>query len=232
MAAQVNGQRVQAVAPGAPVTILATVDDPDSDPLEYRWVLPDGTMAGPNSKPTIDLNAPGTPRHYAVAVLVTDNRGGVVRGSYSLTVTSGGVAFSGTVVDTAGLPIGGALVEVNGRLVNTNNRGSFNLEVPIRDKYVLTIRKSGVDAANQPAYGTASFVYPNAIVGGRWTLRSAQVFTIDPTKQNRVQHRRTEKDCIASNGLSWGDYLKPGVFRLAGRARQFAADRGDRSAGL
>jgi cytochrome c5 len=202
----VAGKPVQIVAPGATVVIKAVTEDREKDSLEYRWLLPDGTMAGPNPTPELSFTAPGRIGRFGVDVLVSDNRGGYLRSSYALVVSNGDVPFSGLVVDTGGAPIGGAQIDVNGRLTNANARGVFGFRVPVAGTYVLTIR-------SLPSFGTASYVYNGSVAGGKWVLRRATVSSFDPTKPISLQHKR-EKGCdgSVSGKMNWQSYLKPGLF--------------------
>jgi hypothetical protein len=120
-------------------------------------------------------------------------------------------------VDPNGVGVRGAPVTVNGRIVNTNSQGRFNLEVPLSDRYVLTVRGPSLSPANQTAYGMISFVYTNSIVGGRWVLRPAQITSIDPTRSNSIQHKRSERDCMGSltSKIDWSKYQEDGLNRMA-----------------
>ena len=153
---------------------LKTVaEDRDRDKLEYRWVLPGGVVVGPTTDSEVPWTVPSRVGRFPVTVLVSDNRGGYVRSSFSVMAKTGGVPFSGTIVDPNGNGVAGAQVQVNGRITNANSAGRFSFEVPLADKYVLTARSTQGAAPNQPTYGTVSFVYTGSIVGGRWTLRPA-----------------------------------------------------------
>jgi hypothetical protein len=147
-------------------------------------------------------------------VLVSDNRGGYERSSFSVMAKSGGVPFSGTIVDPNGNGVAGAQVQVNGRITNANSSGRFSFEVPLADKYVFTARSTANAAPNQPTFGTVSFIYTGSIVGGRWTLRPAQVISINPTQPNKLLHKRGERDCQGSvtSKMDWSKYLGQGLF--------------------
>jgi len=47
--------------------------------MTYRWILPDGSMAGRNHQAAADWTAPTRRGKYTATVLVTDNRGSVSR---------------------------------------------------------------------------------------------------------------------------------------------------------
>jgi cytochrome c5 len=215
MSASINGKPIQVAVPGSAVTLTAVTDDPDADQLEYRWLLPDGQIVGPTNDPELKWTVPTREGSYTITVLVSDNRGGYISDALSVTATSRGVPFSGTVVEASGAAISGAQIDVNGRLTNTNNMGWFSYEVPVDDKYVFTIRKPSVNAPNQAAYGTVSFVYTGPIAGGRWVLNRAQVTTVhNPNLGFSLDHKRDQKDCIGSQSskIDWQPYLQPGLF--------------------
>lgn len=210
-----GGKRLQMAAPGSAVVLKAVAEDREGDKLEYRWMLPDGVTIGPTTDSEVNWTVPSRSGRFPVTVLVSDNRGGYTRSSFSVLATSGGVPFSGTVVDPNGTGVSGALIQVNGRIANTNSAGRFSLEVPLDDKYVLTIR-GGSGGAPNPAYGTISFVYTGSIVGGRWELRPAQVFAVDPTKPIKLRQKRSRKDCQGSltSKIDWSSYLGQGLFEF------------------
>ena len=214
MSANNGGQRLQIAAPGSAVKLKTVAEDRERDKLEYRWLLPGGVVVGPTTDSEVPWTVPGRAGRFPVTVLVSDNRGGYAKSSFSVMAKSGGVPFSGTVVDPNGNGVAGAQIEVNGRITNANSAGKFSFEVPLADKYVLTARSTPGAAPNQPTYGTISFVYTGSIVGGRWVLRPAQVFSVNPTQPNKLLHRRTEKDCQGSvtTKIDWKNYLGKGLF--------------------
>ncbi len=213
VSAGVNGKPIQIAKPGSAVTLTAVAEDRDSDKLQYRWLLPDGSVSGPSNSPQLKFTLPGRVGQHGVEVVVSDGRGGYSKNTISINATNGGVPFNGTVVDQAGAPITGALIEVNGRLMNTNSAGLFRLEVPVSDKYVFTIRKPGLEAPNQPAFASESYVYTGSITGARWVLRRAQVASLDPTQTMQIAHQRRENGCTGSRAsrIDWTSYLQPGV---------------------
>lgn len=210
-----NGKPVQIAVPGSTVTLHAVTDEPNGDKLIYRWLLPDGKIAGPTSDPVLQYTVPNRRGSFIVSVSIGDDRGGYARGGVTITAGTGGVSFSGTVTDTGRKPIAGAQVDVNGRLTNTNSKGWFNFSVPVQDKYIVNIRNPGLQAPNLPSYGTVSFVYTAPVVDGHWTLRRAEVTSKDPTQPIVLQQKRDERDCIGSTAskIDWSPYLKPGLFQ-------------------
>ncbi len=215
VSASVNGKPIQVAALGNTVTLKAVTVDRDADQLTYRWLLSNGKTFGPTTNPELQWTVPTSKGRFSATVLVSDNRGGYSRNTHTVLVSSGGIPFSGTVVDTDGTAIGGALIDVNGRLTNANSKGWFSYEVPVQDKYVMTIRQPGIPAPNQKAYGTASFVYTGSLVGHRWVLRPAQVFSVNPQQPIRLQFRRNQNQkCLGSTAskIDWTPYLNAGLF--------------------
>jgi len=209
-----GGKRLQLTSPGSAVRLKTVAEDRERDQLEYRWLLPGGVVVGPTTDSEIPFTVPSRVGRFPVTVLVSDNRGGYSESSFSLTAKTGGVPFSGTVVDPNGTGVSGAQVEINGRFTNANSAGKFSFEVPLADKYVMTIRSTPGGGPNQPTFGTISNVYTGSIVGGRWVMRPAQVTSVDPRQPIKLQHRRTEKDCEKSvtSRIDWKTYLGEGLF--------------------
>lgn len=210
MSANDSTRRLQITAPGSAVRLKTVAEDRNKDELVYRWLLPGGVVVGPTTDSEVPFTVPSRVGRYPVSVLVSDNRGGYAEGSFSVTAKTGGVPFSGTVVDPNGTGVSGAQIEINGRFTNANSSGRFSFEVPLADKYVMAIRS----VPGGPAYGAAGFVYTGSIVGGRWVLRPAQVFSVDPKQPITLQHKRSEKDCERSltSKIDWQSYLGKGLF--------------------
>src|SRR5262249_46137050 len=184
-----NLKPVQIATPGSTITLHAVADHPSGHSLRYRWLLPDGQVVGPTSNPDLEWNVPSQRGKFLVSVLVSDDHGGSARSGIAIAATTTGAPFNGVVGDTFGQPLAAALVEVNGRLINAGAQGRFNFTVPIADRYVMTIRSAGIEAPNQRAFGTASYVYKAPITGGRWVLRRAEVTTVDPTQPIVLQQK-------------------------------------------
>ena len=215
VSAMSSGKPVQIATPGSTITLHAVADHPTGRQLAYRWLLPDGQVVGPTNQPALIWTVPSQRGNFSLSVLVSDQHGGYARSGIVVTAATTGAPFSGVVMDTHGQPVPGALVAVNGRLINANSQGRFRYSVPIADRYVMTIRSAGVDGPNQRGFGTASFVYKAPIRGGRWVLRRAEVTTVDPTQPVTLQHRRDERDCVGmtASKLDWKPYLQPEIFQ-------------------
>ena len=215
LTAMQNGKPVQVADPGSQVTLHALADDPDGDQLEFRWVLPDAPgFVGPTTNPELVWKVPNQKKRHAITVVATDKRGGYTQRAIIVDASSQRATFSGTVLDPTGKAIDGAQVDVNGRLISTNSKGWFSFNVPIADKYVMNIRKPGLERPNMPGFGTASFIYQGSVVAGRWTLRRAQVTTVDPTQPIRLQQKKSQIDCPGPimSKIDWTPYLHPGLF--------------------
>ncbi|MBK8247682.1 MAG: ExeM/NucH family extracellular endonuclease [Gemmatimonadetes bacterium] len=81
---------------GAPILLSATGSDPDGDLLSYLWDFGDGST-GSGASPSHAFPDNGS---YAVAVTVTDGRGGSATASTTVTVSN--VAPSAAIVSPAG----------------------------------------------------------------------------------------------------------------------------------
>jgi hypothetical protein len=196
-----GGRFVRAALPGQLVSLGASGQDPDNDPLQYRWTLAGGagtlnTTSGPNVQWTL----PNRPGLYTLDVVAFDGKGGYARSSVALRADSRGVLFSGFVDGTDVAAIPGARVEVNGKPTTTDGRGWFELYVPDADRFVLNIRKEG--------YGLASRIYDKSVSGGRWTLTRATTQVVDPTKDIVIQDRRETRDCPGpgADSLNWRSF--------------------------
>jgi len=75
------------VQPGATSTVTANANDPDGDPLTYRWSAPTGTLS-PGDQMTTTWTAPGADGPVPVTVTVDDGRGGTASDTTTIRVVS------------------------------------------------------------------------------------------------------------------------------------------------
>ena len=73
------------VMPGGTSTVTATADDPDGDPLTYRWTAPTGTL-DPVDQVTTTWTAPQEDGPVPVTVTVDDGRGGTASDTVTIQV--------------------------------------------------------------------------------------------------------------------------------------------------
>jgi outer membrane protein OmpA-like peptidoglycan-associated protein len=66
-------------------TVTADAQDPDGDPLTYRWTVNTGSLTSPANRQT-PWTAPNTPGVYPVTVTVDDGKGGTATASVNITV--------------------------------------------------------------------------------------------------------------------------------------------------
>ena len=215
ISAHVGNKPIQEVLAGDEIEVRAVAQDFDDDKLQYHWHLPDGQIFGPVDGSSFKWRAPTRKGRYQVTAMVSDNRGGYAKRSFPIVVGDNSIPFSGIVVDTHDNPVIGAQVDINGRLFHTNSKGRIRVQVPVSDRYVFTIRKDGVTTSDPDAYGTASFTYRRAVQDGRWVLRRAQVFSVDPTQPIVLRQSRKFRDCAKprSEQINWEKFLNPRLFQ-------------------
>jgi outer membrane protein OmpA-like peptidoglycan-associated protein len=71
---------------GKSCTLTATGQDPDGDPLTYRWSAPSGTLANPAERQTL-WTAPNQEGPVPVTVTVNDGKGGTASATVNIQVT-------------------------------------------------------------------------------------------------------------------------------------------------
>lgn len=207
-AADGTGRSLEFAQPGETVALTVRAEDDDGDNLRYQWFLPDGhgTLSS-DTQPSVQWTLPASNGRYTATVVVSDGRGGYAEDRFGFRVSTGGVPFSGHVVEVGGNPVPGAEVEVNGRQVRADPEGWFLLEVPPEDRYVLNIRQTG--------FGSVSHILAGEATGGTWTLRPAQRVSRDPRSLIQLRQERSEKDCPGPRArrIQWSDYLQSGVLQ-------------------
>ena len=75
------------VAPGETSTVTVNANDPDGDPLTYRWAAPTGTLS-PSDQMTSTWTAPSADGPVPVTVTVDDGRGGTASDTTTIRVVS------------------------------------------------------------------------------------------------------------------------------------------------
>jgi outer membrane protein OmpA-like peptidoglycan-associated protein len=75
------------VMPNGASTVTASADDPDGDPLTYRWAAPTGTLAAPDQMATT-WTAPTQDGPVPVTVTVEDGQGGAASDTVTIQVVA------------------------------------------------------------------------------------------------------------------------------------------------
>jgi hypothetical protein len=186
VAAKSAGAGVREAAPGAQLDVAAQLKDPDGDPLTYTW------KPGPGSGQIVSssggtaawklANASGVQTLYFVA---TDNKGGWISRSVSITAGGGDVFFSGKAVTKTGAPIPKPTVSINGKRFSGAINGAFSAQVPRSTRYVVNV--------SAPGFVPASKVFDQSGLYAVYTLTRTSVLLIDPTAGSRVVATRGDK---------------------------------------
>ncbi len=71
---------------GGSTTLTCVAADPDGDVVRYSWTASEGTITGVGDKVT--WVAPGKGGEYTITVVVSDGKGGEMRGDVKITVTA------------------------------------------------------------------------------------------------------------------------------------------------
>ncbi|MDB6062098.1 MAG: hypothetical protein JWM78_2201 [Verrucomicrobiaceae bacterium] len=197
----ISGKRVQNATPGDELKLSAVARDDDGDTIKFSWFVGegDGTLLQ-NSGDSVSWKLPATEGRYTVTAVAYDGKGGYDKAVLSVLADKNGVPFTGTVVESGGAPIALANIEIVGSpIIQTDANGRFTTRVKESDRYVFNVRKEG--------YALNSQIYDRGISGGKWTLRRAQVVSVDPTQPIRISHKRGERDCPGPDSLR----ASPGV---------------------
>lgn len=195
------GRRIKVGRPGSTVRLAAHGSDPDGDAVSFKWMVNPGSgMLNATDTPQVGWSLPNAQGLYSVTLLAYDGKGGYAKSALSLRVDDLGIPFSGKVDATDGTDVVGARVEVNGQLAVTGQGGFFQIRVRNANRFVLNIRK--------PGYALVSQIYDDAVTGGRWTMASCSVATVDPAQPINVVDRRDERNCPGplSDRLNWCQY--------------------------
>ncbi len=170
IARDATGRALRKGTPGATLTAEAQAIDADGDALYYFWR--DG------NERVVSTNTPAVPwalldveASNVVNVEVTDARGGYARERLVIDTSASGDRFSGRVTGPTGAvgPIDGPLggTPVIGPLANTeividgvrtvtDADGEFSLEVPERERHVLSARRPGYALVSRVLFGEAA----------------------------------------------------------------------------
>lgn len=217
-----NSKRWTASA-GDAVKITARTTDRDNNSLRYRWILPDGkVVSNPSNDNSIEFQLPTRGGLYEFTAIVSDGRGGYDK--ETITLSTEGVRFGGTVAATDAPLIPGAQIEVNGKTTQSDAGGRFALFVPESPRYVMNIRKEG--------YGLVSKIYDSGVTGGRWFLTRASVETVNPKQPIDVVNKRRGDDCpgaLSDRRTDRGNSTLSVVSASSVRARQPSRGTGRRS---
>lgn len=201
-----SGERVQVATPGETLAIKAAAQDPDGDEIKFRWLVDagSGSLSSTDGE-GVDWKLPKTEGLYSLTLIASDGKGGHARHSLSVRANTKGVVFSGRVVSTAGGPVVGADVAVNGRTTMTDTAGFFRLHVAAEERYVLNVRK--------PGFSLVSRIFDRGVTGGLYWLRRATVSTVDPKKDIDVRDKRSSRDCPGPASLRFDTKAFPGGVR-------------------
>lgn len=193
-----ESNKIRAINPAAGSTVLlaARVSDKDQDQLGFLWRVSAGSLSDA-SDPQPKWTLPNRAGDHTATLLVFDGRGGYAESSLKLTTNKNGVEFSGFVSATDALALKGATVEIGGRTAVTDSSGFFRIRLTDRKRFIMNIRK--------PGYGFASNIYYDSVIGGRWRLTRATVFSVDPSTFKDLQNKRSSRDCpgAPSDRLNW-----------------------------
>lgn len=155
--ATLANQFVRIAPTGSTISLHSVAQDPDGNPLKFKWVDAYGTALGAGSD-TISYTLPNNPSSTDILVQANDGMGGF---AYSLIPVTGAppdaAIIAGTVVDAdTGVPVGGASVTVNGKGVSTSPNGMFSARVPQEPRYAITVSKLGYALLSKATYSPAA----------------------------------------------------------------------------
>jgi hypothetical protein len=170
------GVVVRHAAPGEVLKATVHTHDPDGDALHYTW------SEGSHDAPTIEWKLAGVPAANALFVEATDGKGGFALSRVSIGTGSANAIFAGRVAGSAGPPLPGVAVDVNGRRTTTDAQGNFNVEVGESERYVVTVKRAG--------YALVSRVFHAGATALDLRLDRAQRRSCDPTKPCAIREER------------------------------------------
>lgn len=191
-AAYDSGRGVLQAPAGHTLDVVFDASDKDGHPLKFQWKVLNGSgHTGGSGSALESWQLPATPGKHRIYALVADGHGGYLTKSLPMQVGVPFVQFSGTVIDeVTRLPVDGADVDVLGKTTQTDNRGWFNVQVPILNgdqRYPLNIRHFD--------YATTSRVLDKSSRGATFELIRAQVTQHDPSKAIDVLDQHSSGPC-------------------------------------
>jgi hypothetical protein len=153
----VAGRPARLVPPSGTAKLRVVAQDPDGNPLTFRWTDASG-VALPGSSDTTTYTVPATASSTTVFVQASDGRGGF---AHSLVPVTGSAPrdalFAGRVVDAdTGAPLGGVRVSVNGTGVISDPAGAFTATVPETVRYAITANMTGYALVSKVTYAPAA----------------------------------------------------------------------------
>jgi hypothetical protein len=178
------GRPVRRVPPGAMVKVEAAVTDRDRDPLSFRWMAAEGSgMATMQPDGTAMWALPRQRGLHTLYLLASDRKGGIKQGRLTLNVGTDGVFFSGLVTGPDGMPIAGAMVNINDATLATDRHGVFSMLAAedVNDRYVVTVMK--------PGFVPQSRILDDGVGATSWHLVPAQVTMVDPRRNINILER-------------------------------------------
>jgi hypothetical protein len=146
------GHMVRTAGPGDTLQVAANAVDFNGMPLGYRWADPSGA-AVTGSGPSVNWKLAPQGQMEMLYVEVTNGNGGYLRKHVTLRTGDRSSLMSGTVIDSfTGGPLAGAIVTVNGKVLQSQADGTFITSVPEAQRYVINARKSGYGLQSRIVY--------------------------------------------------------------------------------
>src|SRR5262245_55965101 len=108
------------------------------------------------------------------------------------------VVFTGSVVAPGGKPVAAAVVEVNGSIIQTDDKGTFGLLVPPAGRYVVNIRK--------PGFGLLSSIATRPIQGRTWTMTPGMVQSVNAALPVFVHDTTPCQQGPLSSRVNWAQF--------------------------
>jgi hypothetical protein len=113
-------------------------------------------------------------------------------------VSNEGIVVKGKILTVQKEPLPQADIHVNGKKATADAAGSFNIKVPKKDKYVVTV--------SRPGYRIMSEVFLKGIPVKDWVLGEAQTTKADPTRRIIATDQRTDCGKATMARVRWQDH--------------------------